>query len=58
MQREITMEGVFRAGFDAAWQLISGTPDNQRAREYYFEQRAATWLAYVAELEANAKQAE
>lgn len=66
MQREITMESVFRAGFDAGFEATEsdfngeypGAGDENLKADgvfaKYYDKRAAAWLDYVKTLEAYA----
>lgn len=57
MQREITMEAVFRAGFDAGFEDYDEYADPTIKAEYtgkFHKLRQDAWLEYVKELESNA----
>lgn len=57
MNREITMEAVFRAGWDAGFEDYNEYIDPRINKGYtgkYHEKRNAAWLAYVKGLENEA----
>lgn len=54
MQREITMEAVFQAGFKTAWNKFAEDycECHKATSSAYFRERNEAWLEYVKELEA------
>jgi hypothetical protein len=56
MNREVTMQSVFFAGFKSGYlgfQLNEGDPNPTAESTWYFNDRNSAWLDFVKQLEAD-----